>query len=382
LQYVAGIGKALAKKIVAHRDESGGFGSRKQLLDVGGLGPKAFEQAAGFLRIRGASDPLDASAVHPERYDVVGRMATDLGVEVAALVGNKELVDRIDLSRYVDASIGEPTLRDIADELVKPGRDPRAEFSPPRFRDDVTTVDDLKPGMVLEGVVTNVTAFGAFVDVGVHQDGLVHVSRLSDRFIKDPAEVVKVGQKLQVRVIEVDLARKRIALSARKDEPRRDERRDDQQQQRRGGGERRGEPRGDRRGGGGGEPRGDQQPREPRGDRRGGGGGDRRRDDGPRQEQGQGQGQAAQNGGQGQQGQQGQAQQGQQGQQGQEGQRGPRGGGGPRGDRGPRRDDRRGDQRDQRDQPRRDEPKPPGYGISGFVNNPFAKLLNKDEDKS
>jgi uncharacterized protein len=368
LQYVAGIGKALAKKIVTHRDERGPFASRKQLLDVGGLGPKAFEQAAGFLRIRGAGDPLDASAVHPERYDVVARMASDLGVDVAALVGNKELVDRIDLSRYVDATIGEPTLRDIADELVKPGRDPRAEFSPPRFRDDVTTVDDLKPGMVLEGVVTNVTAFGAFVDVGVHQDGLVHVSRLSDRFVKDPAEVVKVGQKLQVRVIEVDLARKRIALSARKDDGQQQQQ-GQGQGQRRGGGDRRGEPRGDRdrrRGqpqdgqqgqGQQGQPQeGQQQQRPPREPRP------------PRGDQGQGQREGRPpRDARPPRGDQGQGQQGRP----------------PRDDRGPRRGGDRGrpPPRDDRG-PRRDEPLPPGYGVGGFVNNPFAKLLDKDEDKS
>ncbi|MCB9574295.1 MAG: RNA-binding transcriptional accessory protein [Kofleriaceae bacterium] len=218
LAHVAGIGKALAKKIVVHREQHGAFRSRRQLLEVSGLGPKAFEQAAGFLRIRGGEHPLDASAVHPERYGLVERMAGDLGVEVGALIGNQELVDKIDLSRYVTVDAGEPTLRDIVDELKKPGRDPRAEFEPPKFRDDVTALTDLKPGMALEGVVTNVTAFGAFVDIGVHQDGLIHVSQLADRFVKDPAEVVKVGDKIKVRVISVDLERRRIALTARRED--------------------------------------------------------------------------------------------------------------------------------------------------------------------
>ncbi|HUH02030.1 MAG TPA: Tex family protein [Kofleriaceae bacterium] len=215
LSYVAGIGNSVAKKIVAHRDQAGAFRSRKDLLAVSGLGPRAFEQAAGFLRIRGGAHPLDSSAVHPERYGVVERMARDLDVALGELVGNRELARRIDLRSYIGGDLGEPTLRDIVAELEKPGRDPRAEFEPPRFRDDVSTLQDLKVGMALEGVVTNVTAFGAFVDVGVHQDGLVHVSELSDRFVKDPAEVVKAGQKIKVRVLSVDLERRRIALSAK-----------------------------------------------------------------------------------------------------------------------------------------------------------------------
>ncbi|HSN26817.1 MAG TPA: helix-hairpin-helix domain-containing protein, partial [Kofleriaceae bacterium] len=253
LGYVAGIVKALAKKIVVHRDTSGAFASREQLMEIGGLGPKAYEQAAGFLRIHGASNPLDASAVHPERYPLVQQMATDLGVELPALIGNQELVDKIDLSKYVSDDVGEPTLRDIVAELKKPGRDPRAEFAPPKFRDDVTTMEDLKPGMVLEGVVTNVTAFGAFVDIGVHNDGLVHVSQLSQQFVKDPAEVVKVGQKLTVRVLEVDLARKRIGLSARPPQPKGERQPRGGQQQRREGGS---QQRGGGGGGGGGDQRG------------------------------------------------------------------------------------------------------------------------------
>jgi uncharacterized protein len=216
LARVAGIGPSLAKKIVAHRNANGPFKSRKALLDVSGLGPRTFEQAAGFVRVRGGEHPLDASAVHPERYGLVERIAADLGVPVASLVGDTKLIDRIDPGRYVSGDVGHFTLGDIVSELKKPGRDPRATFEPPKFRDDVRTLEDLKPGMELEGVVTNVTAFGAFVDVGVHQDGLVHVSQLADRFVKDPAEVVKVGEKIKVRVLEVDLERKRISLTAKK----------------------------------------------------------------------------------------------------------------------------------------------------------------------
>lgn len=201
-----------------HRDEHGAFRSRKQLLDVAGIGPRTFEQAAGFLRIRDGEHPLDASAVHPERYALVERMAADLGVPIASVVGNAALASKIEWRRYVSDDVGEPTLKDILDELKKPGRDPRDSFEPPAFREDVRTMEDLKVGMELEGVVTNVTAFGAFVDIGVHQDGLVHVSRLTDRFVKDPAEVVKCGDRIRVRVLEVDLQRKRISLTARKDD--------------------------------------------------------------------------------------------------------------------------------------------------------------------
>ncbi len=218
LGYVAGLGPGMAKKIVLHREARGRFASRSALREVAGLGPKTFEQAAGFLRVRESVEPLDRSAVHPERYTLVEQIARDLGVEISALVGNAELAKRIDIRRYVSPEVGEPTLRDIVAELAKPGRDPRDRFEPPKFRDDVRELGDLQVGMELEGVVTNVTAFGAFVDVGVHQDGLVHVSQLSDRFIKDPSEVVKVGDKLHVRVLEVDLVRKRISLTARKDD--------------------------------------------------------------------------------------------------------------------------------------------------------------------
>ncbi len=215
LARVSGIGPGLAKKIVEHRNAHGAFKSRKQLLKVPGLGPKTYEQAAGFLRLRGAENPLDASAVHPERYSLVEAMAADLNTPLASLVGNAELADKIDLKRYVSETVGEPTLRDIVAELKKPGRDPRATFEKPAFLDGVTALEHLKAGMALEGIVTNVTAFGAFVDIGVHQDGLVHISELSDRYISDPATVVKAGDKIKVRVLEVDAARKRIALSAR-----------------------------------------------------------------------------------------------------------------------------------------------------------------------
>jgi protein Tex len=215
LAYVVGIGASLSKKIVKFREEKGMFLSRKQLLDVPGLGARAFEQAAGFLRIGGGSHPLDASAVHPERYELVERMAQDLGVSLEELVGNPQKADAINLSQYMSGDVGNETLKDILDELKKPGRDPRQSFEPPKFRDDVTKPEDLKPGMELEGVVTNVTAFGAFVDIGVHQDGLVHVSQLSDQFIKDPNEAVKAGDRLKVTVLDVDLKLKRISLSAK-----------------------------------------------------------------------------------------------------------------------------------------------------------------------
>jgi uncharacterized protein len=315
LGYVAGIGKALAARIVAYRDQHGAFRHRTALAEVSGLGPKTFEQAAGFLRIHGGDHPLDASAVHPERYALVERMAADLGVGVAELIGNAELVGTLDLSRYISNDVGEPTLRDIAAELVKPGRDPRAEFAPPAFRDDVTTMEHLKPGMQLEGVVTNVTAFGAFVDIGVHNDGLVHVSQLSAGFVKDPSEVVKVGQRLSVRVLDIDLPRKRIALTCKLD-------------------------------GGGPRPQGERPPRNDGGERP------------PRRRGGRGRGQ----GGQGPHPQHGeQGPQGQPPQHGQHGQGQP--GQGPQGPRPPRprRDDRpQGDQRPRDDQrPPRDDQRPP-----------------------
>ncbi|HYC92073.1 MAG TPA: Tex family protein [Thermoanaerobaculia bacterium] len=212
LEHVSGIGPVLAKRIVEHRNANGAFGSRKALLDVRGLGARAFEQCAGFLRIRGAH-PLDDSAVHPERYALVERMARDHGLALRDLVGNAAVVDRIDWKRYVADDVGEPTLRDILAELKKPGRDPRGSFEPPKFRDDVQKLEDLRAGMQLDGIVTNVTAFGAFVDVGVHQDGLVHVSQMADRYVRDPHAVVKVGDRVSVKVVSVDTERRRIALT-------------------------------------------------------------------------------------------------------------------------------------------------------------------------
>jgi uncharacterized protein len=215
LAYVSGIGPSLANKIVKYRDEKGAFINRKQLKGVSGFGAKTFEQAAGFLRIIQGDNPLDASAVHPERYDLVEQMAKDLGVSLNQLVNNQEKIAQIKTKQYVNDSIGELTLNDIIHELQKPGRDPRAGFEPPCFRDDVMSMQDLKPGMKLEGIVTNVTAFGAFVDVGVHQDGLIHLSELSDRFIKHPNDVVSAGDKIKVEVLQVDAERKRISLTAR-----------------------------------------------------------------------------------------------------------------------------------------------------------------------
>jgi uncharacterized protein len=213
LSYVAGIGPTLALNIVKTRDENGGFRSRRDLLSVPRLGAKAFEQAAGFLRVRGGEHPLDASAVHPERYTLVERMAEDLGGGIQDLLSNETLLERLDLERYVSDDVGLPTLHDILSELRKPGRDPRDVFEAPAFRDDVLEPKDLHPGMMLEGVVTNIVAFGAFVDVGVHLDGLVHVSQLADRYVADPNSVVKVGQRVKVTVMSVDLERQRIALS-------------------------------------------------------------------------------------------------------------------------------------------------------------------------
>lgn len=215
LAHVSGIGPSIANKIVGWRAKHGKFRRRADLLKVPGLGPKTYEQAAGFLRIHEGAEPLDASAVHPERYALVAQMARDLGLKPEALVGNASAATNIDVARYVGADVGEPTLRDIVSELSKPGRDPRENYEATAFRDDIRTLKDLYEGLVVNGVVTNVTAFGAFVDLGVHQDGLVHVSELADRFVRDPAEVVQPGQRLRVRVLSVDLERKRIALSAK-----------------------------------------------------------------------------------------------------------------------------------------------------------------------
>jgi uncharacterized protein len=215
LSYVSGFGPQLAKNVVSYRNEHGPFSSRKALKEVPRLGPKAFEQAAGFLRIRGGETPLDASAVHPESYSVVETMAGDLNCTVMDLLGSKPLRQKIDLSTYVTDKVGLPTLTDILAELAKPGRDPRREYETFSFADGVEKIDDLRPGMKLPGVVTNVTAFGAFVDVGVHQDGLVHISQMADHFVKDPHQEVKVQQHVIVTVLDVDLERKRISLSMR-----------------------------------------------------------------------------------------------------------------------------------------------------------------------
>ena len=213
LSYVSGLNSTHAANIVAFRNENGAFKTRKDLLKVPRLGDKAFEQAAGFLRIRGAANPLDASAVHPERYPLVEKMAADLGCTVADLMQKAELRQKLDLKKYVSEEVGLPTLQDIMNELAKPGRDPRKQFEVFNFAEGVNDMKDLTVGMKLPGIVTNVTAFGAFVDIGVHQDGLVHVSQLSDTFVRDAAEVVKVAQKVMVTVTEVDIQRKRIALS-------------------------------------------------------------------------------------------------------------------------------------------------------------------------
>jgi uncharacterized protein len=217
LARVSGVGPGLAEAIVAHRDANGPFATRRELLKVARLGPKAFEQAAGFLRITGGKEPLDASSVHPEAYDVARKIVAACGRDIRALMGDGAALKGLDPRAFVDERFGLPTVKDILAELEKPGRDPRPSFKTATFTDGVNDISDLKPGMLLEGTVTNVAAFGAFVDVGVHQDGLVHVSQLADRFVKDPHEVVKAGDVVQVRVVEVDAPRKRIALTMRKD---------------------------------------------------------------------------------------------------------------------------------------------------------------------
>ncbi|MFF8828439.1 Tex family protein [Streptomyces sp. NPDC015131] len=265
LSRVSGIGAGLAENIVAHRDANGPFRSRRALKDVARLGPKAYEQCAGFLRIRGGDDPLDGSSVHPEAYPVVRRMVKTTGAEVASLIGNTSVLRSLRADDFVDETFGLPTVTDILRELEKPGRDPRPAFRTATFKEGVEKIGDLEPGMVLEGVVTNVAAFGAFVDIGVHQDGLVHVSAMSRTFVKDPREVAKPGDVVKVKVLDVDIPRKRISLTLRLDDepggsgssdaPRR-ERGGRPPQQRQGG-----SGGGDRRGGGG------------RGDRRAGNGG-------------------------------------------------------------------------------------------------------------
>jgi uncharacterized protein len=215
LTRVSGLNTTLAANIVAYRDEHGAFKSRKQLMQVPRLGEKVFEQAAGFLRIGNGDNPLDASAVHPESYPVVERILADIRKGIRDVIGDSKTVRALRAEKYTDEKFGLPTVQDILNELEKPGRDPRPEFKAAAFREGVEELKHLEPGMLLEGVVTNVTNFGAFVDIGVHQDGLVHVSALASKFVKDPHSVVKAGDVVKVKVLEVDIARKRIALTMR-----------------------------------------------------------------------------------------------------------------------------------------------------------------------
>jgi uncharacterized protein len=215
LQYVSGLGPTLAKNIVDYRREHGAFTSRSQLKKVPRLGPAAFEQCAGFLRIPNSENPLDNSAVHPERYAIVELMAKNQGCTVAELISNKEMRERIDIKKYVNSEVGLPTLTDIMKELEKPGRDPREQLEEFEFAKGIETVEDLEEGMELPGIVTNITNFGAFVDIGVHQDGLVHISQLANKYVKDPNTVVKLHQHVWVKVIGVDRRRGRISLSMR-----------------------------------------------------------------------------------------------------------------------------------------------------------------------
>ena len=216
LSFVSGLGPQLAGNIIKYRNENGPFKSRAELKKVARLGAKAFEQCAGFLRIRNAKNPLDASAVHPERYELVEQMAKDVSHKITDLIQNGEVRKKVDINKYVSDTVGIPTLRDILSELEKPGRDPREKLVPMQFHEGVNKIDDLREGMKLPGIVTNVTAFGAFVDIGVHQDGLVHVSELANKFVKDPAEIVKVHQRVDVTVLTVDKDRKRIGLSMKR----------------------------------------------------------------------------------------------------------------------------------------------------------------------
>jgi len=213
LTHVSGLNATLASNIVAFRDQNGPFQTRRQLMKVARMGAKSFEQSAGFLRIVDGRDPLDGSAVHPESYPLVEKIAKATGQTVKSLIGNKPVLSRLKPEDFADEVFGIPTVRDVIAELEKPGRDPRPDFQTASFKDGVHAITDLDPGMRLEGVVTNVTAFGAFVDIGVHQDGLVHISQLSDRFVDSPRDVVKAGDVVQVRVLDVDLEQKRISLS-------------------------------------------------------------------------------------------------------------------------------------------------------------------------
>lgn len=213
LSYVSGIGPGIAANIVKYRNENGGFRNRKQLLKVPRLGDKAFEQCAGFIRVSNSDNPLDSSSVHPESYHIVEKMAKDLNCSIREMIGNKELISKINPDRYISPMAGIETITDILSELDKPGRDPRRSFEIFEFDKNIRTIEDLRTGMILNGIVTNITAFGAFVDIGVHQDGLVHISQIADRYVKDPNEVLKLNQKVKVAITEVDIARKRIGLS-------------------------------------------------------------------------------------------------------------------------------------------------------------------------
>ena len=213
MQYVSGVGPQLAKKIVQFRNKSGGFSSRKELMKVPGLGPKAYQQSAGFLRIKEGSNPLDQSGVHPERYKLVHQMAVDLGVTIEELIQNSPLISQIELRRYVQDEVGLPTLNDIIKELKKPGLDPRGEAEAMVFDEKVKTFEDLHTGMTLQGKITNLTKFGAFVDIGIKENGLVHISQIVDRYISDPSEVLHLDEVVKVKIIGLDATRKRIQLT-------------------------------------------------------------------------------------------------------------------------------------------------------------------------
>jgi uncharacterized protein len=213
LKFVAGINAGLARSVVAYRNEHGPFSSREQLHEIPQLGPKSFEQAAGFLRVRGGSNPLDNTGVHPERYELARTIVNDLGLPLEEVPKNQGRLKEVDLKKYVNEEVGEPTIKDILEEIARPGRDPRRQFRYATFKEGISEIKDLTPGLELEGVVTNVTNFGAFVDVGVHHDGLVHVSQLADRYVADPKSVVRVGQIVKVKVLEVNEAQKRISLT-------------------------------------------------------------------------------------------------------------------------------------------------------------------------
>ncbi|MEA5471267.1 helix-hairpin-helix domain-containing protein, partial [Spirulina sp. 06S082] len=213
LTFVSGITPAIAKNIIAYRNKNGVFKNRRQLLKVAKLGPKAYELAAGFLRIRNGDNPLDNTAVHPESYKIVEAIATDLDLSLTEIDRARDRLDRLSLHRYISDTIGLPTLQDIVSELKKPGRDPRDRFQYATFKEGINEIGDLKPGMELEGTVTNVANFGAFVDVGVHQDGLIHISKMADRFVEDPKTIVKVGQVVKVQILEVNIQLKRISLA-------------------------------------------------------------------------------------------------------------------------------------------------------------------------